>query len=129
MTTTSPGARERDLAEQPTRAAQVSVTTEPARVRLIARHWLAAEGTVPPGEAHYLIAMIGVLGSVAMGIGGAVLTLRIARQLAPVAVAELMLGLIGAVLVIAGGHLWRQARPQDEAPGGTREPAGSAEAG
>jgi hypothetical protein len=61
-----------------------------------------------------------------MGIGGAVLTLRVARELVPLALAELALALIGAVFIVASGHAWRQAGAKAEAPNDTQEPAAPA---
>ena len=92
----------------PTRAAQLKITAEPAKVKITARRLVTAEGTVPPGEARHLIAAFGILGSVVAGIAGAVLTLRINPGLTGLAVAELVLALAGAVLIAVYGR--RRAR-------------------
>jgi len=124
MTTNSPGTREPDPAEQPTGAAQVRIETECAQVKIIARHWITAEGTVPSADARSLITVFGVLSSVVTGTAGAVLTLRIARQLTPVAFAELALALIGAALIVACGHIRHRAPAEQHTPGDTGKPAG-----
>lgn len=91
------------LAEQPTRAAQLKIKAEPARVKFTARRWLTAEGTVPPSEAQHLISMFGILGCVITGTAAAVLTLRIAPGLTALAFAELMLALGGMLLITICG--------------------------
>ena len=124
MTTNSPRIREPDPAEQPTGAARVRIETEGARVKITARRWITAEGTVPSRDARHLITMFGVLSSVVTGTAGAVLTLRIARQLTPVAFAELALALIGAVLIVVGGHVLYRAPGEEQAPDDTVKPIG-----
>ena len=84
--------------EQPTRAAELKLTIGTA----------TAGGTVPAGDAHHFITKFGIAGSVAAGIAGVVLTLRIASGvlvlrvgsgLIILALAELGLGLLGAALI------------------------------
>ena len=94
--------------ERPTRAAQLKITAEPARVKITARRWVTAEGAVPPGEARHLIAAFGILGCVITGTAGAVLTLRIDPGLTTLALAELVLALTSAILIAAGG--WARDR-------------------
>lgn len=53
----------------------------------------------PPGQAHHLITTCGVLGSVAAGIAGAVLTLRASPDLRAPAFAELALAVTSAALI------------------------------
>jgi len=89
--------------ERPSQAAELKLTVGPAR----------AEGKVPSVEARYLITAFGIAACVAAGIAGVVLTLRIASGVAALraddgitvlALAELGLGLAGAVLVALCGH-------------------------
>jgi hypothetical protein len=84
--------------EPPTQAAELKFTVGPA----------TAGGTVPQAEAHHFVTVCGIAGSVAAGIAGVILTLRIASGvltlrvssgLAVLALAELGLGLAGAVLI------------------------------
>lgn len=104
--------------ERPTRAAQLKIRTEPARVKVNARRWLIAEGTVPPANARHLISTFGILGSAVTSTTAAVLTLRIAPGLAPIALAELVLGLAAAVLIAACGRAQRGDRIEEQAPQG-----------
>jgi hypothetical protein len=122
MTTSSPEPREPGQAEQPTPAAQVRIETERgAWVKLSARQWITGEGTVPPREARYLIAMIGMVTCAVSGIGGAVLTPGSASERAPVVFAELVLALVVATLV-AVGYFRRGAPAEGDAPQVTGEP-------
>jgi hypothetical protein len=109
MPQVSPAPREPDP-ERPTRAAQLKITAEPARVKITARRWVTAEGTVPPGAARHLIAAFGILGCVITGIAGAVLTLRIDPGLTILALAELVLALTSAILIAAGGLVRDRSR-------------------
>lgn len=88
-----------DPAEQPTQAAQLTIRADPARVKITARRWVTAEGTVPPDEAQHLISTIGIVGCVVTGATAAVLTLRIAPGLTELALAELLLALVGMLLI------------------------------
>ncbi|HEY2579084.1 MAG TPA: hypothetical protein VGI74_22480 [Streptosporangiaceae bacterium] len=63
-----------------------------------------ARGRVPPDQAHHFITTFGLLGSAASGIGGAVLTLHIAASLSGLALAELGLALLVALLIAVCGH-------------------------
>jgi hypothetical protein len=102
--------------EQPTRAAELRIAVGPA----------SAGGTVPPGETHHFITTFGIAGSVAAGIAGAVLTLRIATGvlalrvgsgLTVLALAELGLGLLGAVLIaVCSRRTDQAATPKPEGP-------------
>jgi hypothetical protein len=96
--------------EHPTPAAELKLTVGPA----------SAGGTVPGDAAHHFITTAGIVGSVAAGIAGAVITLRISggvlalhvsSGLTILALAELALGLIGAVLVAVCGRGADQAEP------------------
>jgi len=93
-----------ELVEQPTRAAQLTITEQPARVKITARRWGSAEGIVPPTEAHHLITTIGLIGSVITGTAGAVLTLRIDPHLTVLAAAELAVATMIATLVALCGR-------------------------
>lgn len=101
--------------EQPTQAAELKLTIGPA----------TAGGTVPPGDAHHFITTFGIAGSVAAGIAGVVLTLRIASGvvalhvdsgLTILALAELGLGLLGAALIAVCSR--RTARVRRQRPEG-----------
>lgn len=113
----SPVTYEPVLAERPTQAAQLKITAEPARVTITARRWVTAEGTVPPGEARHLIAAFGILGSVITGISGAVLTLRIDPKLTTLALAELVLALVSAVLIAVCGHVGGRSQAEGHTRG------------
>ena len=76
--------------EPPTAAARLVIKVGPAQL---------AEGTVPPDQARYLITTFGIGGCVLSGIGGAILTLRIAPARFTLAFAELALALAGAALI------------------------------
>ena len=84
------------LAELPSAAAKLTIKVGPAQL---------AEGTVPPDQARHLITTFGILGCIFAGIGGAVLTLHVARTLIALAFAELALALAGAALIAACGHV------------------------
>jgi hypothetical protein len=122
MTTSSPEPREPGHAEVPTTAAQVKIETRGAWVKLSARQWITGEGNVPPREARYLIAMIGMVTCAVSGIGGAVLTPGSAPERAPVVFAELVLALVVATLV-AVGYFRRETPAEGDAPQGTGKPA------
>ena len=109
-------------AERPTRAAQLKIKAEPARVKVNARRWVTAEGTVPPGDARHLITTFGIVGSVVTGTAGAVLTLRIAPGLTWIALVELVLALSGAMLIAACGRAQREDRGQEQVPAGDGQP-------
>jgi hypothetical protein len=96
--------REPDVAEQPTQAARLTIDSQPARLKITARRWLTAEGTVPPDEARHLIGAFGILACVTVGIAGAVLTLHISSGLTVLVLAELGLAFTGAVLIALCGR-------------------------
>jgi hypothetical protein len=100
MTQGSQGQREPDLAEHPTRSAQLKIDA-----RLLG----SAEGTVPSGEAHHLVTTFGMVGCAVTGTAGAVITLRIDQHLAGIALAELALALVIAMLVAAHSRRADQA--------------------
>jgi hypothetical protein len=84
-------------AEQPTEYAELRVSVRPVSV----------QRTVPRGETHRIIATLGILGSAVAGIGGTVLTIRIAADMTAIVLggAELALALIAAILIaLAGGR-------------------------
>lgn len=89
-----------ELTEQPTRAAQLKITEQPARVKITAKRWGSAEGIVPSAEAHHLITTFGLMGSVITGTTSAVLTLRIDSRLTALAILELALTAMVAVLIV-----------------------------
>jgi hypothetical protein len=80
--------------QEPTRYAELVVQLGPAQ------QWGSARGKVPPEHTHHLITTFGIVASVAAGVAGAVLTLRIAAGLSGPAYAELGLA-SGAALLIA----------------------------
>jgi hypothetical protein len=122
MTSDSPVTPEPVPAEQPTRAAELEISAEPARVKFTGWRWVTAEGTVPPGDAHHLITAFCILGGVITGTSGAVLTLRIAPGLTTLALAELVLALVGMVLTATCGRA--RNKPGRRAHGAdSREPA------
>jgi hypothetical protein len=104
MPPNSPSARGQDAAEQPGPA---------ARLKLDVKTLGTWEGTVPPGEARYLITTFGIVGSVVTGTAGALLTLRIARGSAVVAIAELALALAAMVLIALCSRGRRRVRAQN----------------
>lgn len=119
--------------ERPSEAAQLKIKAEPARVRVIARRWLTAEGTVPPADARHLITTFGIVGCVITGSAGAVLTLRIEPRLTSVAFAELAVALVAAILVAICGRSQRetggkerdaQRRAGRAPPGNEKHPPG-----
>jgi hypothetical protein len=81
--------------ETPTMFAELEIKVGPAQP------WSTARGKVPPDQTHHLITTFGVLGSAITGIAGAVVTVRIASGLTGLALAELALGLISALLIAA----------------------------
>ena len=97
-----PGAREPDPSEEPTPCAELEIQVGPALPLG------SAKGRVPPGQTGYFIMMFGIWGSVAAGIAGAVLTLRIASRLTGIALAELGLALAAALLIAACGLAWER---------------------
>jgi hypothetical protein len=107
--------------ERPTRAAQLKISAEPtARVKITARRWGSAEGTVPPAAARHLIAAFGILGCVVTGITGAVLTLRIGPGLTILALAELVVALASAMMIAVGGWIGdrgQSSNPSDQEKG------------
>ncbi len=106
MTPDSPSARGPDAAERPGPA---------ARLKLDVKTLGTWEGTVPPSEARYLITAFGIVGSVVTGTVGALLTLRIARGSAAVAIAELIVALAAMVLIALCGSGRHRACAQQQA--------------
>lgn len=82
-------------AERPTSFAQLEIQVGPALP------WGTARGRVPDGQAHHLITTFGEVAAVVAGVGGAVLTLHVARGTTGVvlAAAELVLALVAAVFI------------------------------
>ena len=123
LTSDSQGPLVPGLAEQPTPAAQLKIKADPARVKVTARRWGTAEGTVPPAEAHHLINMVGILGGVITGIAGAVLTMRIGPRFTPLALAELGLALAAIVLItVCCRHRNKDREEEHTAAPGPRKP-------
>jgi hypothetical protein len=121
MALNSPFAREPVPVERPTSFAELEIQVGPAVP------WGTAKGRVPPDQANYFIMTFGILGSVATGTAGAVLTLRIAPGLTGLALAELILALAAALIIAAcglarerAGHTkhHRQERAQADSPEG-----------
>jgi hypothetical protein len=83
-------------AEQPTEYAELRISVGPP---------VSAHGTVPSGEAHRPTQTLGIMGSTVAGIGGTVLTIRIASGMTALVLAgaELALALIAAVLIALEG--------------------------
>jgi hypothetical protein len=115
--------------EQPTQAAELKVTVGPA----------SAGGRVPQRDAHHFITVGGIAWCITAAIGGVVLTLQIAgRAHGPgagsgptvVALAELVLGLLGSVLIAVRGRRAAsrigdtgQRLPPDQRVTGARRPS------
>lgn len=94
MALNSPYAPEPVPFEAPTAFAELKIQVSPDQPRG------TAGGTKgPPGQAHHLITTCGVVGSVAAGIAGAVLTLRASPDLRAPAFAELALAVTSAALI------------------------------
>lgn len=85
------------IAEQPppTRFAELKIKVGPDR------SGASVQGSVPPDQAHHLVTALSIWGSVATGITGAVLTQRIGSGFGVQAMAELIAGLVAAVLITA----------------------------
>ena len=99
---------------EPTQFAELEISVRPDR---------RARGRVPPDQAHYLITMLGILGSTVTGTGGAVLILYVAPRLIILALAELALALVATVLTAACGRIpvtrnnrWGKESRRPEAP-------------
>jgi hypothetical protein len=92
------------LEEQPTQAAQLKITEQPARLKITAPRWGTAEGIVPPSEAHHLITTFGLVVSALTGAASAVLTLSIDPHLIALAGLELVLAAAVAVLIAVCGR-------------------------
>jgi uncharacterized membrane protein YeaQ/YmgE (transglycosylase-associated protein family) len=109
----------RGQAERPTWAAELWVIAEPVQAMG------TTEATVPSRQVDHLITTFGIAGSIVTGTAGAVITLRLAPGLTVIALAELALALVGAVLIALCSRAHRSARtdgqPQD---GGTASRAG-----
>ncbi|MGD0069570.1 MAG: hypothetical protein ABSB76_39890 [Streptosporangiaceae bacterium] len=99
-------------AEQPTQAAELKVTVGPA----------SAGGRVPQRDAKHFITVGGIAWCITASIVGVVLTLQLANGIrvpgvgsGPIvlALAELVLGLLGSALIAACGH--RAALRNDDA--------------
>jgi hypothetical protein len=99
--------------EQPTQAAELKVTVGPA----------SAGGRVPQRDAHHFITVGGIAWCTTAAIVGVVLTLQLASPgrapgagngLTMLALAELLLGLLGSALIAACG---RRAAPRIAAAG------------
>ena len=97
MLQNSPSGPGPDPIEQPGPFAELEIQVGPAKT------WGTAKGRIPPDQTHYFIMTFGIWGSVATGIAGTVLTLRIGPRLTGLAVAELMLALAAALLIAACG--------------------------
>ena len=93
--------REPVLAEP---AAQLPEPTEFAELEISLGPTPRARGRIPPDQAHHFITTFGLLSCAASGIGGAVLTLRIVASLTGLALAELGLALVVALLIAVCGH-------------------------
>lgn len=107
-------------AERPTWAAELGIIAEPVQAKG------TAEGMVPSDQVDHLITTFGITGCIVTGTAGAVVTLRLARGLTVIALAELVLALAGAVLIALCSRAYRRTRaagqPQDGA--GTASRAG-----
>jgi hypothetical protein len=100
-------------AEPATEDAELMISIGPAPP------WGTAKGLVPADQAQRLVTTSGILGSLAVGIGGAVLTLRAGSGFTVPAYAELALALVCAVLIAVCSRAGRKAAK------GRRQKAGS----
>jgi hypothetical protein len=117
MTPASPAEHEPDHVERPSEAAQLKIRAEPARLKVIARRWLTAEGTVPPANAEHLISAFGIVGCVVTGCAAAVLTMHAGTRLTSVAFAELAVALAGAILIAFCGPARHESGRQGKKEG------------
>ena len=83
------------VAETPSQHAELMISIGPAP------QWGTAKGLVPASQAHHLVTTFGILGSLATGTGGAVLTLHADPSFTGPAYAELALALVSAILIAA----------------------------
>ena len=124
MTAASPAERQPDQVERPSRAARLTIKAEPARMKVTARRWLTAEGTVPQADARHLISTFGIVGCVVAGCASAVLTMHAGDGLTSVAFAELAVALAAAILIAVCGFGQRGSGPRQEGQPGLAEDDG-----
>jgi hypothetical protein len=93
MERTSQPSLEAAVAEPPSQHAELMISIGPAP------QWGTAKGLVPADQAHHLVTASGILGSLAIGTGGAVFILHAGPGFAVAAYAELALALVCAVLI------------------------------
>lgn len=91
------------LIEQPTSAARLRISAEPAWVK-VTTPWCETEDLVPVSQERHLITTFGLMGSAVTGAAAAVLTLRIDPRLGGLAVIELIFAAVVAVLITACGY-------------------------
>jgi hypothetical protein len=72
-----------------------------------------ATANVPPNDARYMITTFGIMGTLFIGIGGTVLTLRVSAALTGVALAELLVTVV-TIIVIALSSRTRADRSSDQ---------------
>jgi hypothetical protein len=89
------------LAEPP---AQLPEPSEFAELEISVGPAQRARGRVPPDQADLLITTFSILSCAVTGIGGVVLTLHIAATLTSLALAELVLALVIALLIAVCSH-------------------------
>lgn len=126
MAPENPAPRTQSPAERPTRAAQLKIRTEPARVKFNVWRWLTAEGSVPPADARHLITTFGIMGAAISGPAGVVLTLHISPKLTTIAIIELALAMAAALLIAACSRSRREEPPEQGPPGGHSRLSGPA---
>jgi multisubunit Na+/H+ antiporter MnhB subunit len=107
-----PAVEESGAGDLPTTAAQLKIGLESVQFK--------AEGKVPPAGARHLITTVGIVGSVASSTAGAIIT----HGSPDVAFAELVLGLVAAVLIAVRGRDRRQPPPRPSLDDGAG-PAGA----
>ncbi len=120
MALDSPLAPETGPVEPPSPYAELVIQLGPTQP------WGSARGKVPPEQAHHLITTFGIVSSVAAGIAGTVLTLRIATGLTGPAYAELGLALGAAVLIAVRRTVSHTGRRQELPETRVREPGSGA---
>jgi hypothetical protein len=104
----------------PTQSAELTISSKPmAGVEFSVgpgQPWGTAKGTVPPDQAQHLITTFGILGSASAGIGGAILTLHITPHLTGVALGELVVAFVAAVLIAVCGYLQAKQKRRRQKP-------------
>jgi hypothetical protein len=65
----------------------------------------SASAKVPPNDARHMMTTFGIMGSLFIGVGGTVLTLRVSATLIGPALAELLVTLVTVVVIAVSGRI------------------------